>query len=462
MERRQPHRRGSGEGNNRHTRRWIRLETELARIAQIARERPKEQFTSLAHLLNQQMLAECHEELKRRKAPGVDGVTWEEYNEELEANICSLHSRLKEKRYVPQPVRRTYIPKPGSDQMRPLGIPAYEDKIVQLAVSKILTAIYEQDFLNVSYGFRPKRGCHDALKAVDNMIMFKKVNWVVDADIKGFFDHVDHGWMMRCLEVRIKDPSLLRIIGRILKAGYMEEGVTVATDEGTPQGGVISPILANVYLHYVLDLWFEKAIKPRLRGEAYIVRYADDFICCFQYEDEARGFYRQLQARLGKFNLEISAEKSKIIEFGRFARENMKKKGLGKPETFDFLGLTHYCSTSRNGKFRVKRKTSKKKYRTALSKIKVWLKHNRNMPIMQIHKALSLKLLGHYRYYGITDNSKISNFGYEVVQLFFKWINRRSQRRSYTWEQFLMFLSKNPLPTPKIYVSVFENSTPIV
>ena len=434
------------------------METKLARIAQISKERPKDQFTSLAHLLDEQMLAKCHGELKRRRAPGVDGVTWEQYNEELNENISSLHRRLKERRYRPLPVRRTYIPKPGSDQMRPLGIPAYEDKIVQLAVSKILTAIYEQDFLDFSYGFRPKRGCHDALKAVNDLIMFRKINWVVDADIKGFFDHVDHNWMMRCLEVRIKDRSLLRIIGRMLKAGYMEEGALEATEEGTPQGGIISPILANVYLHYVLDLWFEKAVKPKLRGEAHIVRYADDFICCFQYENEARSFYRQLQARLAKFNLEISAEKSKIIEFGRFAWDNRKRKGLGKPETFDFLGLTHYCSTSRNGRFRVKRKTSKKKYRAALGRIKDWLVRNRNMPIVQIHKALSVKLLGHYRYYGISDNSRICNFGFEVTRLFFKWINRRSQRNSYTWEQFLMFLEKNPLPKPKIHISVFENA----
>lgn len=252
------------------------METKLARIAQVAKERPKEQFTSLAHLINTDMLLQCHHELSGNKASGIDEVTKVEYEEELLENIKNLHESLRKMAYKPQAVRRVYIPKPGSNKKRPLGIPAYEDKIVQLAVSKILTAIYEQDFLNCSYGFRPGRGCHDALRRLNDIIMTKKTNWIVDADISGFFDHVDHSWMMRCLEVRIKDRNLLRIIKRMLKAGIMEEGEFKPSQEGTPQGGIVSPVIGNIYLHYVLDLWFEKVIREQCKGSAHMVRYADD------------------------------------------------------------------------------------------------------------------------------------------------------------------------------------------
>lgn len=432
------------------------METKLARIAQVAKERPKEQFTSLAHLINVEMLLKCHHELKGNKASGIDEVTKAEYEENLLENINRLHESLRKMAYKPQAVRRVYIPKPGSSKKRPLGIPAYEDKIVQLAVSKILTAIYEQDFLDSSYGFRPGRSCHDALRKLNDIIMTKKTNWIVDADISGFFDHVDHGWMMRCLEVRIKDSKLLRIIARMLKAGIMEEGEFKAPQEGTPQGGIVSPVLANIYLHYVLDLWFEKVVRKQCKGSAHMVRYADDFVCCFQYEFEAKNFYQALIKRLEKFNLNIAPEKSKIIEFGLFATRNAKKQGKNKPDTFDFLGFTHYCGKSRNGKFRVKRKTSRKKFKGALYRMKQWIKANRTTPISILLEQMKPKLIGHYRYYGITDNGPmLYQYWYEVTKLLFKWLNRRSQRNSYTWEKFLLLLKAKPLPTPKIYVSIF-------
>jgi len=431
------------------------LETKLARIAQIAKERPKERFTSLAHLLNEEMLMQCHNELKSNKAVGVDKVTKKEYEEHLKANIKRLHESLKNKTYIPQDVRRVYIPKSGSQKGRPLGIPAYEDKIVQLAISKILTAIYEQDFMEFSYGFRPQRSAHDALRKLNEIIMTKKINWIVDADIQGFFEHVDHKWMMRCLEVRIADTSLLRIIARILKTGIMENGVTITNEEGTPQGGIISPILANIYLHYVLDLWFAKVVKRKFKGSAEMVRYADDFVCGFQRKEEAVTFYKELIGRLKKFNLEIAKEKSKIIEFGRFAAHDRKARGEKKPETFDFLGFTHYCGTSKNGKFRVKRRTSKKKFKASIQKMKKWIKSNRTRPINDIWKEVRIKLIGHYRYYGVTDNSDmINNYLYKTKKMLFKWLNRRSQKNSYTLKKFNKLLKARQLPEPMIYVRI--------
>lgn len=427
------------------------------RIAELAKSQPKMKFTSLVHLLNEESLKQCHMELPSKKATGISGTTKELYEENLDDNIQDLVIRLKQKSYRPVPVRRMYIPKPGSSKKRPLGIPEYEDKIVQKAITKVLNAIYENDFLDSSFGFRPKRNCHDALKILNYYIEKKYVNYIVDADIKGFFDNVDHKWMMEFLKHRITDPNLLRIIGRFLKGGYMEEGKKCKTESGTPQGGVISPILANVYLHYVLDLWFEKKIRRQCKGEAYIVRYADDFVCCFQYRDEAEWFYHELIGRLKKFNLEIAEDKTKIIPFGRFAEENSKKSGNRKPLTFDFLGFTHYCSKSRNGKFRVKRITSRKKLQAKLKQSKEWLKANRHEGIHYIMDRFSRSLKGYYNYYCITDNTgSVSVFKYKIRDLLFNWLNRRSQRKSFNWDKFQLFLNKYPLPTPRVKVNIYE------
>lgn len=401
------------------------MQTKLERIAQIAKENPKEKFTSLAHLMDENMLKQCHKELDKNKAAGIDEVTKVEYEANLDGNIIDLLQRLKTHKYRPQAVRRVYIPKAGSNKMRPLGIPSYEDKIVQLALNKIITSIFEQDFLDSSFGFRPQRGCHDALKILDVYLSRRNINYIVDADIRGFFDHVDHGWMMKFLEQRIKDPNILRIVVKFLNAGIMEKGIFQKTYEGTPQGGILSPTLGNIYLHYALDLWFEKVVRKYCKGRAYIVRYADDSVACFQYESEARKYYKALMGRLAKFNLEVAEEKTKIIYFGERAYLESKNGGDDdkgpKPPTFDFLGFTHYCSCRSNGNFRVKRKTSRNKFTSSLKRCKLWLKENRIIPIDEIMKKLRQKLMGYYRYYGITDNMRaLWDYKHIVRNMLFK------------------------------------------
>jgi group II intron reverse transcriptase/maturase len=310
-------------------------------IALKAKENPNCKFTSLIHLLTEDFLKECFRELKKNKSPGIDGITVNEYEEKLDENIADLVARLKTKQYKPKPAKRVFIPKPNGDK-RPLGIPAVEDKIVQMAIKKILEAIFEQDFMDTSYGFRPNRGCHDALSQIDKIIMKYPVNFIVDMDSSKFFDTVNHKYLMEFLKNRIVDTSLLQLISRFLKSGIMEEGVYSETDQGTPQGGILSPVLANVYLHYVLDSWFETEVIPQLNGFASFVRYADDFVVCFENEKEARIFGVALRQRMNKFGLTISEEKSKIIEFGRFTCQMAKKYGF-KCETFDFLGFTPFC-----------------------------------------------------------------------------------------------------------------------
>lgn len=433
------------------------METKLARIAEIASTEPVERFTSLYHHINEEMLKECHYEMAGNKAPGIDEITKAEYEANITQNLHDLVEKLKQKSYRPQAVRRTYIPKGDGKTKRPLGIPAYEDKLVQLALTKILEAIYEQDFLEFSYGFRPNKSCHDALKELNHIIEKDKISYVVDADIRGFFEHVNHKWLTKFLEHRIADPNIKRLVVRFLKAGIIEKGYWEPSMEGTPQGGNVSPLLANIYLHYVLDLWFEKVVKKNCRGEAKIIRYCDDFVCCFQYKDEAEKFYRALVKRLSKFGLEIAEEKSKIIQFGRFAQNNCSKRGKGKPETFDFLGFTHYCSQSRRGRFRVKRKTSKKKLKAKIQAFKEWIKASRHFDKEYIWQIVKLKLIGHYRYYGITDNTRmLEKFKYEITKLLYKWLNRRSQKQSFNYDKFNRYLYYHPLPDPKIYVSIYR------
>ena len=427
----------------------------LIAIAIRARGDPKCKFTSLAHLLTEDFLKECFRELKRGKSPGIDGVTVGGYAKALDENIANLVARLKSKQYKPKPVLRVYIPKPNGDK-RPLGIPAVEDKIVQMAIKKILESIFEQDFIDTSYGFRPNRSCHDALKMLDKTIMNGPFNYVVDMDISKFFDTVDHKKLMECLKQRVVDPSLLQLIGRFLKSGIMEEGKYFETEMGTPQGGILSPVLANVYLHYALDKWFEDVVKQQLLGSAQLIRYADDFIVCFEKEIEARVFGEELRRRMAEFGLTISEEKSKIIEFGRCPCTTAKQYGW-KCETFDFLGFTHFCDKSRWGNFKLGRKTSRKKFRQKMADMSAWLKDIRNRrELEEWWKLLGLKLIGHYRYYGMSGNIRqLKNFYHHVVRLAFKWINRRSQRKSYNWDQFKRFIQFNPLPKPKIYHSLY-------
>jgi RNA-directed DNA polymerase len=423
----------------------------LGLITERAKRDPKCKFSTLAYLLNEGYLLACFRELKVNKAPGIDGVTVQQYEENLYENILDLVSRLKGKKYRPQPARRTYIPK-DEKSMRPLGILVVEDKIVQMGMKKILEAIYEADFRDISHGFRPGRSCHDALERVDKAVMRKPVNFIVDMDIEKFFDSVDHRWMMECLKQRINDPSFLRLIILFLTAGIMEEGNYMETEEGTPQGGIISPVLANIYLHYVLDLWYEKKVKKEAKGYTQMTRYADDFIVCFQNKDEAEGFGDKLRERLAKFGLRISEAKSRTIAYGRQAWKQAKERG-SKPATFDFLGFTHFCTTTRKGKFRAGRQTSRKKFSQKLKAMNLWLKEIRNqIPLEAWWQTLRQKLAGHYRYYGISGNAdRLYAFYHRAEELAFKWINRRSQKKSMTRSFFYTYRSRNPLPVPKIY-----------
>lgn len=439
-----------------------RVETKLGILTEKARANPKLRFTSLVHLLNEGFLKGRFEEIKRRKAsgarpkaPGVDGLGVEEYGMNLEANLKELVERMKAKSYRPQPVRRAYIPKPDGER-RPLGIPAVEDRIVQLGVAKILAAIFEAVFLEDSYGFRPNRNPHQALGEIDRAIMTKPVNFIVDMDIEKFFDSVPHDWLMKCLEVRIQDRNLLRLISRFLKSGVMEEGKLQATEIGTPQGGNLSPVLSNIFLHYVLDLWFEKKVKPTLKGYAKYCRFADDFVLCFERREEAEAFGELLRERLAKFGLKVSEKKSRVIEFGRWAWKKYKQGGK-KVATFDFLGFTHYCDKTRKGAFKLGRKTSSKKLRAKLAAANLWLKSIRNVTkLTNWWPVFQAKLKGHYNYYGVSGNMReLKAFYQRTKMLAFKWLNRRSQRKSFTWKEFEYFLTWNPLPQPRIHHNLY-------
>ena len=432
------------------------VETKLLRIAAKARKEPKLKFVNLYYLMNEELLLECFRRLSENKAAGIDEVTKNEYAENLEANISRLVSRLHRMAYRPQPVRRVHIPKPGSGKLRPLGIPCLEDKLVGSALARILGAIYEQDFIEGSYGFRPGRSCHDALRALSRTVEDEGTNYIAEADIKGFFDNVDHDWLMKMLEQRIGDKRVLRLIVRFLKSGVMESGEMRASEEGVPQGGSISPVLANVYLHYALDLWLEKVYRKSCRGKVRLIRFADDFVVCFQNREDAMRFPAELTERLKKFGLEVEPTKTKVLEFGRDAERHARTRGV-KPETFDFLGFTHYCSRTKDGRrFRMKRVTSRKKFRAKLVTFKEWLKGNRMKPTQWIMQQVELKLRGHYQYYGVTDNYRgIARFHREVTKVLFKWMNRRSQRRSYRWEEFERLLQLFPLPQPRVRINLF-------
>ena len=400
---------------------------------------------TLIHYVNKETLKEQHEKQRKGKASGVDRIMKEKYEENLDENISNLINRMKKFSYKPLPVRRTYIPK-ANGKLRPLGIPAYEDKLVQGVMANILNEIYECKFLDCSYGFRPNRNCHQAIRAINQHIMINKVNYILDADIKGFFDNVSHEWLMKFLEYDIGDKNFLRYIKRFLISGYMEDMKFYETDKGTPQGGLISPILANVYLHYVLDLWFEKCVKPKLKGEAYLVRYADDFLIMFQYEKEAKKVYEVLIKRLNKFGLEIEQEKTRILPFGRFK---------GTKETFDFLGFMHYNGTTKTGKYTVGHKMSKKKKKAKQQGITKWVKDNKHRNVLELIMVVNQKLIGMYAYYGINGMlEELYKLYYHTKYAIISALTRRSQRKK-TFKQMIMIFDRIPLAKPKLFKDIW-------
>lgn len=428
--------------------------TKLARIAQLSKENPDMVFTSIGHLINKELLMECHKTMDGKKAVGIDGVTKEDYGRNLEENLDKLVGRLKQKSYKPQPARRVEIPK-DNGKTRPLSIYCYEDKLVQEALKRVLEAVFEPHFYDEMWGFRPNRGCHKAIQSLNVMLEKRPTSYVLDADIKGFFDHINHDWAVRFIESRIKDPNIIRLVRRMLKGGILEDYRYEKTEEGSGQGSVCSPIIANIYMHYVLVWWFKEKMQPSFRGYSGLTVYADDFVVVFQYKDDAERFYEHLKKRMEHFGMALEENKTRLIEFGRFAEERCAKKGR-KPQTFTFLGFTHYCSHGRNGKFRVKRKTSKKKFTKKCKEVHRIIRDMRTRRLAVIIKKMNQILVGYYHYYGITDNiDSLRNFRRQMRKSLFKWLNRRSQKKSYTWEQFDDMLRTYPLAEPKIYVSVY-------
>jgi RNA-directed DNA polymerase len=421
----------------------------LDRVRRVARQDKDVRFTALLHHVDVDRLREAFRALNPKAATGVDGVTWQDYGEALEDNLRDLHGRVHRGAYRARPSRRVYIPKADGRQ-RPLGVAALEDKILQRAVVEVLNAIYETDFLGFSYGFRPGRSPHQALDALAAGILRKKVNFVLDADIRGFYDAIDHGWMLKFLEHRIADRRLLRLIRKWLKAGVIEDGEWSETPEGAAQGASVSPLLSNVYLHYVFDLWADRWRRRHARGDVVIVRFADDYVVGFEYRNDAERFLADLRGRLAKFSLELAAEKTRLIEFGRFAAERRRARGLGKPETFRFLGFTHICGKTRNGRFMLKRVTDAKRLRAKLHKVKTECRRRMHLPIPDQGQWLGSVVRGHLNYYAVPGNIKAVNaFRFQATRHWYQALRRRSQRASLDWER-MGRLAQRWLPPARI------------
>lgn len=430
----------------------VDVSTKRQRIAQLARERPETGFTSLAHHIDIDWLREAYRLTRKDGAVGVDGQTGEDYAADLESNLKSLLERAKSGTYQAPPVRRVHIPKAGSaTETRPLGIPTFEDKVLQRAVVMVLEAVYEQDFLDCSYGFRPGRSAHQALDSVWRQTMDMGGCWILDVDVRKFFDTIDHGHLRDFLKRRIRDGVLLRLIGKWLNAGVLEAGCVAQPATGSPQGGVISPVLSNLFLHYVLDEWFAREVQPRLKGKSFLIRYADDFVMGFACEEDARRVLAVLPRRFAKYGLTIHPEKTKLVPFERpgGASERPDEKRPEPPGTFDLLGFTHFWSRSRRGTWVVKRKTSRSRFSRGLGSLKAWFRTHRHLAVTAQHQTLCQKLTGHFAYYGITGNSvALARFRWLAVRLWRRSLSRRRRAGAIPWDQFNRFLERYPLPPP--------------
>jgi RNA-directed DNA polymerase len=437
------------------------VSTGQQRIAELAKQAPQMGFTSLNHHIDLRWLYEAYLRTRRDGAPGVDGQTAADYQADLPGNLQSLLDRAKSGTYRAPPVRRVHIPKGvGGVETRPIGIPTFEDKVLQRAVVMALEPIYEQDFLDCSYGFRPGRSAHQALEALWQQTMQLGGGWIVEVDIRKFFDTLDRAQLRSLLALRVRDGVLLRLIGKWLKAGVLEAGALTFPDQGTPQGGVISPLLANVYLHYVLDVWFEQEVKPRLRGRAFLIRYADDFVMGFACEEDARRVLDVLPKRFGKYGLTIHPDKTRLVPFGAPTRDDRETSGPGsRPGTFDFLGFTHYWGWSRKGNAVVVRQTSASRFNRAVKAIAEWCRRHRHRPVSEQHATLSQKLRGHYGYYGITGNSRaLATLRYVVTGIWRKWLSRRSWAGYLSWLRFERLRESFPLPPPIVVHSVYRHA----
>jgi RNA-directed DNA polymerase len=437
--------------------------TKQQRIAELAKQMPHKGLTSLAHHIDVRWLHEAYLRTRPDGATGVDGQTIQDFNEKLGDNLRALLEQAKSGTYRAPPVRRVHIPKGTSGETRPIGIPTFADKVLQRAVVMALEPIYEQDFLDCSYGFRPGRSAHQALQSLWQQTMAMGGGWILEVDIRRFFDTLDHARLRELLQRRVRDGVLLRLIGKWLKAGVLEEGIWTTPEAGTPQGGVISPLLANIYLHYVLDVWFEAEVKPRLRGRAFLIRYADDFVIGFACEGDARRVLEVLPKRFGKYGLTLHPEKTRLVPFQRPAQSSAEPPEGDEPQlgTFDLLGFTHYWGRSRRGFWVVQRKTARSRFRRAVWKIADWCRRNRHEPVAQQCRILGQKLRGHYGYYGITGNWRaLAGFLYLVRLTWHKWLNRRRRGRSLSWSAHAALLQRFPLPPARVVHSVYRPQRP--
>lgn len=428
------------------------------RIAQVARERPQECFTSLNHYLNVDWLKAAYERVKPDSAPGVDGQSWSDYGKNLDENLSQLLQRAKSGSYVAPPVKRVHIPKGDGQETRPIGMPTIEDKMLQRAVAMLLEPIYEQDFKYFSYGFRPGRSAHEALACIWSQCMNQKIEWILDVDIRKYFDTLKHECLRAILDQRVRDGVLRRLIGKWLKAGVWEEGRLSYPEDGTPQGGVISPLLSNIYLHEVLDCWYAEQVKPRMKGRTFLVRFADDFILGFEKKEDAEKVYRVLFKRFEKYGLSLHPEKTRLVPFGRPQETKGEGDGKGsKPETFDFLGFTHYWGKSQKGRWVIRRRTSRKRFERSLKRISQWCREHLHDPLREQVEKLGLKLKGHFGYYGITGNSDaLGRYRWEVIKSWRKCLARRGDPHGMSWERMHRLLDFFYLPEARVVHSLSE------